>query len=80
MTTKTETRYTDAAQAVVAQQGEEIAHLRGINAELLAALERAIPWLGKMIADGAHQNSVAPLDCERALAQAEAIASKAREQ
>jgi len=41
MTIKTETRYTDAAQAVVAQQGEEISRLKLINAGLLEALEFA---------------------------------------
>lgn len=38
----------------------------------LAALRRAIPWLGKLIADGGHLNSVAPNDAIGALQQAEA--------
>ena len=54
---------------------------KGINPEavpeLLKALKRCVPWIGKMIADGAHQNSVAPLDCENALRQAEAAIANA---
>jgi len=46
----------------------------GIEASetLRKALERATPWLGKMIADGGHMNAVAPNDCIGALEQAEA--------
>ena len=36
------------------------------------ALRRAVPWLGRMIADGGHLNAVAPNDAVGALAQAEA--------
>lgn len=39
---------------------------------LRAALKRAIPWLGRMIADGGHLNSILPNDCVGALDQAEA--------
>jgi len=46
--------------------------------ELLEACKRAIPWLGKMVADGAHRSAVAPLDCENALRQAEAAIAKAK--
>jgi hypothetical protein len=45
--------------------------------ELLAALKRAVPWLGRLIADGGHLNSVAPNDAIGALAQAEAAIAKA---
>lgn len=45
--------------------------------ELLAALQRAVPWLGKLIADGGHMNSVAPNDAVGALQQAEAAIAKA---
>lgn len=48
--------------------------------ELLAALKRVVPWIGKMIADGGHQDAVAPLDCENALKQAEAAIAKADNQ
>lgn len=41
--------------------------------DLEAALRRAVPWLGKLIADGAHMNAVAPNDAVGALQQAEAI-------
>jgi hypothetical protein len=57
--------------------GEADARLIVAAPELLAALRRAVPWLGKMIADGAHLNSVLPRDCEMALAQAEAAIAKA---
>jgi hypothetical protein len=56
---------------------EANARLIAAAPELLAALRRAVPWLGKMIADGAHLNSVLPRDCEMALRQAEAIIAKA---
>ena len=45
--------------------------------ELLAALQRALPWLGKLIADGGHLNSVAPNDAVGAMQQAEAAIKKA---
>jgi len=44
--------------------------------ELRASIKRLIPWLGKMIADKAHLNTVAPLDAENALKQAEALLAK----
>jgi hypothetical protein len=55
---------------------EANARLMVASPELLAALRRVVPWIGKMIADKAHMNSVAPLDCENALRQAEAVISK----
>lgn len=45
---------------------------------LLAALQRAAPWLGRMIADGGHLACVAPNDCVGALQQAEAAVVQAR--
>ena len=53
------------------------AHLIAAAPELLEALKRAAPWLGKMIADGAHMNSVLPKDCERTLQMIEAAIAKA---
>lgn len=42
------------------------------NKRLKAALERALPWLGRLIADGGHLNSVAPNDAIGAMEQADA--------
>jgi hypothetical protein len=44
--------------------------------ELASALRRVVPWLGRMIADGAHNNTVAPKDAVGALVQAEAVLEK----
>lgn len=44
--------------------------------DLAAACKRAIPWLGKLIADGAHLNSVAPNDAIGALEQLEAAIAR----
>jgi len=52
--------------------GEEMRRLRQENRTLRAAVSRAIPWLGKLIADGGHLNSVAPNDAIGALQQMEA--------
>lgn len=61
--------------------GEEAnAALIAASPELLAACVRALPWLGKMIADKAHLNSVAPNDCVGAMQQLEAAIAKARPQ
>ena len=38
----------------------------------LAACKRAAPWLGKLIAEGVHQQSVAPNDAVRTLQMVEA--------
>lgn len=40
--------------------------------ELLAALKRATPWLGRLIVEGVHLKCVAPNDAERTLDHAEA--------
>lgn len=46
--------------------------------DLLAALERAIPWLGKLIADGGHLQAVMPMDAVRTLEMAEAAIAKTK--
>lgn len=43
-----------------------------MTAAAVAALARCVPWMGKLIADEAHLNAVAPQDAVGALAQAEA--------
>lgn len=45
--------------------------------ELLDALRRATPWLGKMIADGGHLKSVLPNDCLIVLQLANSAIAKA---
>lgn len=40
--------------------------------ELYAAAKRAQPWIGKLIADGGHQNAVMPNDAVRAMEMLEA--------
>jgi hypothetical protein len=45
--------------------------------ELLAACKRALPWIGRLIADNAHLNSVAPNDAIGAMQQLEAAIAKA---
>jgi hypothetical protein len=68
----------DAAGRLMAKAySPDVAILVSAAPELLAALRRCVPWIGKMIADGAHKNSVLPLDCENALRQAEAAIAKA---
>jgi hypothetical protein len=75
--TRGTTAYVIAGEGAI--DGEAEANCRLIEAatELLAALRRAVPWLGKLIADGAHLNSVAPNDAIGALEQAEAAIAKA---
>jgi len=72
--------YGDGVLAHNPNNAERDANARLIAAapEMLEALEKAVPWLGKMIADGGHLNSVLPRACEIALDQAEAAISKAR--
>ena len=58
--------------------GEESnARLAAASPEMLHALKRALPWIGKMIADNAHMNSVAPNDCVGAMQEMEAAILKA---
>ena len=56
----------------------ENARLIAAAPDLLAALERCIPWMGKLIAEGAHLQSILPNDAVVALDQAEAAIAKAR--
>jgi hypothetical protein len=59
--------------------GEQAANARLIAAApaMLEALRRSVPWLGKLIADGGHLNSVAPNDAVGAMHQAEAAIAQA---
>jgi hypothetical protein len=59
-----------------------LADARAIAAvpDMIAALKRAIPWMGKLIADGTHLNSVAPNDAVGALEQLEAALAKVEAQ
>lgn len=58
---------------------EEMANAALFSAapDMDAALRRCIPWLGKLIANGGHLDSVAPNDAIGALQQAEAAIAKA---
>jgi hypothetical protein len=49
-----------------------------LHEELVAACQRALPWIAKMIADGAHLNSVAPNDCVGAMEQLQAVLARAK--
>ena len=57
----------------------QIAREHNAHAGLLAACERSLPWIGKMIADGAHKNAVAPNDCIGAMNQLQAAITAAKE-
>lgn len=48
------------------------ARLMAAAPNMLAALRRAAPWLGKLIADKGHENSVLPNDAVRTLEMVEA--------
>lgn len=61
-----------------AEDSEFIVRACNSHDELVAACERALPWIGKMIADKAHLNSVAPNDCVGAMEQLEAALAKDR--
>ena len=45
--------------------------------ELLEACERALPWIGKLIAEGVHQQAVMPGDAVRTMQMLEAAIAKA---
>ncbi len=45
--------------------------------ELLAACKRALPWLGKLIANGGHMASVLPRDAEIAMDMTQAAIARA---
>lgn len=60
------------ATADMSDPVKEVAALRAHATACEKALRRAVPWLGRMIADGGHLNAVAPNDAVGALAQAEA--------
>ncbi len=47
--------------------------------DLLAALDRCIGWVGKLIADGGHERCAMPNDAVQSLAQAEAAIAKAKD-
>jgi len=78
-TTELTTRQTAklAADFEENQSREANARLIALSPQMLDSLKRVIPWLGKMIADKAHLNAVAPLDAENALKEAEALIAKA---
>jgi len=70
--------HTSTSGAVGGVASEEAnARLLAASPELLAACKRALPWLGKLIADGAHMNSVAPNDAVGAMEQMQAAIEKA---
>ena len=71
----------DLALVRDASEGEGQANARVMTAgpEMLAALKRATPWLGKLIAEGVHKECVAPLDAENTLKQIEALIAKVEE-
>jgi Zn ribbon nucleic-acid-binding protein len=83
-------RYDEAAPAAVSADDDQMIQTpygkkrwsflkRAIDSheELLAACERALPWIGKLIADGGHMASVAPNDAVRAMQMLEAAIKKA---
>lgn len=64
-----------AARAEV--EGQANARLIAAAPDMLTALKRAAPWLGKLIADGGHMHSVAPNDAIGTLERVEAAIAKA---
>lgn len=60
------------------EEQDQTAQVMAAAPELLEALERVTPWIGKMIADGAHLGTVLPGDCEQALSQARGAIEKAK--
>lgn len=72
--------YDEAGRTIgLSYHGEDTAKLFASAPDLLAALQRAAPWLGKLIADKGHENSVLPSDAIRTLKMVEAAISKATE-
>jgi hypothetical protein len=63
----------------IVYDGDSHANLIAAAPELLKAIKRAAPWLGKMIADGGHINAVLPNDCVRTLEMVEAAIRKAED-
>jgi hypothetical protein len=55
---------------------EKDARLIAAAPEMAEALAKAIPWLGKMIADGGHLNTVAPDVCVKVLARCESLLAR----
>lgn len=56
----------------------ERAKIFAASLDLYFACERMLPWIGKLIADGGHLNSVAPNDAIGAMQQAEAALAKTK--
>ena len=63
----------------VPQHNEQEAntHLIAAAPELLVACQRLVPWIGKMIANNQHMESVLPNDAVRSLEMGEAAIAKA---
>lgn len=53
-------------------------HAKPTSDELLMALKRCAPWLGKMIADGDHEKCVGPSDCVRTLELVNLLISRSK--
>lgn len=62
-----------AMEEITREQRDANARLMAQAPAMLAALRRAVPWLGRLIADGGHLRTVAPNDAIGALAEAESI-------
>lgn len=56
-----------------AEHNEANAKLFRAAPEMLKAIRRAVPWIGKLIAGGVHQRCVAPNDAIGTLQELEAI-------
>lgn len=71
--------FPDANPGQKAQAVDDCRHLEkswNSHEDLVAACKRALPWIGKMIADNGHLNSVLPNDCIGAMEQLEAALAK----
>ncbi len=60
----------EQADELLALRDGYIEQLRIDRADLLDAINRLMPWIGKMIADGSHLSAVCPRDCTAAFQQA----------